>query len=183
MGIKNNCPPETIVTERLRLRIPQRSDADAIFQGYAQDPEVVRYLAWRPHQSIEETRRFIEERIVEWNTGSRFSWSITRKEDQHLIGMLSIRRPVPFRISMSYVICKGEWGKGYGTETARTILDWALSLPEVFRVEACCDLDNVGSARVLEKLGMNQEGILRRTGYTPNISDQPRDCFCYAKVK
>ena len=91
--------------------------------------------------------------------------------------MLSIRRPVQFRISMSYVICRDEWGKGYGTEAARSIMDWALSVPEVFRIEACCDIENVGSARVLEKLGMNREGILRRTGHTPNISDQPRDCF------
>jgi RimJ/RimL family protein N-acetyltransferase len=178
-----NYPPKTIVTKNLTLRIPQKSDTEAIFQGYAQNPEVVRYLAWRPHESIEETRRFVKARIAEWKTGPRFSWSITRKDDQRFLGMLSIRWPVPFRISMSYVICRSEWSKGYGTEAARAVMDWALSLLEVFRVEACCDIENPGSARVLEKLGMTQEGILRRMGYTPNISDEPRDCFCYAITK
>ena len=46
-------PPEVLETDRLRLRVPTLEDAPEIFLQYAQDPEVTKYLTWRPHQSIE----------------------------------------------------------------------------------------------------------------------------------
>jgi len=51
--------PETIQTERLILRKPRTEDAPIIFEAYAQDPEVTRYLVWHPHQQVEETQKFI----------------------------------------------------------------------------------------------------------------------------
>jgi len=46
-----------------------------------------------------------------------------------------------------------------------------------------CDVDNLASARVLEKVGMSREGVLRRSTMHPNASDEPRDSYCYAIVK
>ncbi len=62
------------------------------------------------------------------------------------------------------------------TEAANAVVDWALSQPEVFRVWAVCDVENVASARFLEKIGMRREGTLSRWIIHPNISEQPRDC-------
>jgi [ribosomal protein S5]-alanine N-acetyltransferase len=53
----------------------------------------------------------------------------------------------------------------------------------VFRIGAVCDVENIGSARVLEKSGFVREGLLRRWLLHPNISDEPRDCFSYACVR
>jgi ribosomal-protein-alanine N-acetyltransferase len=50
-------------------------------------------------------------------------------------------------------------------------------------VWAVCDVDNLASARVLEKAGMGREGRLRRWVLHPNVSAAPRDCWCYAHVK
>jgi RimJ/RimL family protein N-acetyltransferase len=69
------------------------------------------------------------------------------------------------------------------TEAATSIVDWAIAQPQIFRVWAFCDVENAASARVLEKLGMKYEGILRRWLAHTNISADPRDCLCYAKVK
>lgn len=69
------------------------------------------------------------------------------------------------------------------TEAVRAVVDWAIGQPEMHRVWAVCDVDNKASARVLEKAGMEREGILRRWSIHPNISEFPRDCICYAKVK
>jgi ribosomal-protein-alanine N-acetyltransferase len=55
--------------------------------------------------------------------------------------------------------------------------------PAVFRISAVCDVDNIGSARVMEKADLVREGVLRRWLVHPNISDQPRDCFSYARVR
>ncbi len=69
------------------------------------------------------------------------------------------------------------------TEAIRTITEWALSQPSIFRVWAVCDVENAASVKVLEKAGFQQEGIFRRWLIHPDISDEPRDCYCYAAVK
>jgi RimJ/RimL family protein N-acetyltransferase len=58
-----------------------------------------------------------------------------------------------------------------------------MGQPSVFRIGAFCDVDNVASARVMEKSGLVREGLLRRWLMHPNISDEPRDCFSYARVR
>src|SRR4051812_9656823 len=74
-------PPETIETARLLLRQPCMEDAEATFTQYAQDPEVTRYLTWRPHASIETTRAFLRRCMAAWDDGSAFPWTIIRAED------------------------------------------------------------------------------------------------------
>jgi RimJ/RimL family protein N-acetyltransferase len=69
------------------------------------------------------------------------------------------------------------------TEVVRAVNDWALAQPEVHRVWAVCDVDNLASARVMEKAGMAREGKLRRWAVHPNLSTEPRDFWCYARVK
>ncbi len=58
-----------------------------------------------------------------------------------------------------------------------------MSMPEIFRVEATCDVENVASARALEKAGLSREGLLRRYTIQPGISAEPRDSYLYAIVQ
>jgi [ribosomal protein S5]-alanine N-acetyltransferase len=58
-----------------------------------------------------------------------------------------------------------------------------LDRPDIWRLQAFCDLENRASARVLEKAGLTLEGILRRYMVFPNLGDVPRDVYCYAKVR
>jgi [ribosomal protein S5]-alanine N-acetyltransferase len=69
------------------------------------------------------------------------------------------------------------------TEIVRVLIDWALSQPSIYRVSAVCDSENLASARVMEKAGMQREGLVHRGVLHPNISDEPRDCWLYAKFK
>jgi RimJ/RimL family protein N-acetyltransferase len=59
----------------------------------------------------------------------------------------------------------------------------ALQQPSIFRIGAVCDVENIGSARVMEKAGLLREGLLRRWLVHPNVSDEPRDCWSYARVR
>jgi RimJ/RimL family protein N-acetyltransferase len=174
--------PEVVETSRLQLRRPQAKDAKAIFDAYAQDPAVTRYLVWRPHQSIQTTSEFIGQCLDRWSSGSAFPYVITRKSNDQAIGMLEIR-PERFKASMGYVLARPYWGQGFMPEAASAIAGMILSDPSMYRVEAFCDVENAASARVLEKVGMLREGVMRRYIVHPTLSHEPRDCYLYAITK
>jgi len=170
-----------IVTQRLRLRPPVLTDAEAIHHGYAQDPEVSRYMIWRPHGSLADTEAFLRSSMADWDGGSQWSWVITRFGDDTAIGMLAARPDGKHAVSLGYVLARSAWGNGYMTEAARAVIEsiWTTR-PDVFRIWAVCDVDNPASARVMEKAGMQREGRLARYIVHPNISEEPRDVFIHA---
>jgi ribosomal-protein-alanine N-acetyltransferase len=175
-------PPDHIETERLVLRIPSVADAKAIFNSYAQDTEVSRYLTWRPHKNVQETEGFLADCVAAWKGDARFPYAIALRESGEVIGMIEIRLK-DFKADVGYVISRQHWGKGMTTEALRRLVEWALRQESIYRVWALCDVDNLASARVLEKVGMRREGVLRRQIIHPNIGDEPRDCYCYAATK
>lgn len=175
-------PPEFIETARLRLRVPRLEDAEALFNGYMQDLEVVKYMYWMPHINVEESQNFVKRCIQDWETNTAYPWVIETLEDQIPIGVVELRVK-DFIAELGYVIARSYWGKGYMTEVSQPVVDWAMAQPSIYRVWATCDVDNIGSARVLEKVGMQREGVLRRWGVSRGISTEPRDRYCYAIVK
>lgn len=175
-------PPEGFETKRLYLRVPRLEDAEAIFNMYAQDNRVTRFVTWKPHESIEETREFLEGCVQAWEDCSSFPWVLVEKELDQLIGMLTVKIE-GHRAELGYVLAQAFWGEGYGTEAASLVVDWAIAQPKIFRVWAVCDVENHPSARVLEKTGMRREGTLKRWLYHPNFDRKPRDCYVYAIVK
>lgn len=171
-----------IETSRLKLRPSDLKDAEAIFEQYAQDSEVTRYLTWQPHKIIDTTMEFLRRCSDEWEHESAFAYVVIRKQDQQLIGMIEIRVD-GHRADIGYVFARAYWGHGYATEAVSSLVEWAMNQPYMYRVWAVCDIDNHASARVLEKVGMQREGILRRFLVHPTIAGEPRDCYCYSLVK
>jgi ribosomal-protein-alanine N-acetyltransferase len=174
--------PEQFETKRLVLRKPRLDDARAIFEGWAQDQEVTRYLTWRPHEQVEQTQEFVQSCIRAWEGETRFPYMITLKGSDEVIGMIDPRIEGP-KVGIGYVAARAHWGKGYVPEATRAIIDWAFQQPSIYRVYATTDVENIASRRVLEKVGMQCEGILRKYIFHPNISDVPRDSYMYAITK
>ena len=172
-------PPKTFKTERLRLRKIRLADADPIFRQYAQDPEVTKYVSWRAHQNLDETREYVRMCLLAWDVGKAFHWVIERAEDKQLMGMI-IARVNAEKWELGYVLARAYWRQGFMTEAVKGIIAWALKQKDIHRVWAVCDVDNIASARVMEKVGMQREGILKRWSVHPNISPEPRDSYCYA---
>lgn len=172
-------PPENIETKRLILRTPLSADADLIFAIYAQDSEVTKFLIWHPHKNVEETQAFVERCIQGWKDESSFAWVVIRKEDNALIGMIELRIDNG-QADFGYVLARDAWGQGYATEMAKAVVSWALSQPEIQRIWATCDCENIASARVLEKAGLKFEKVLKGYIVHPNISDDPRDSRLYS---
>jgi [ribosomal protein S5]-alanine N-acetyltransferase len=175
-------PPEILETRRLRLRLPSMADAAAIFSQYAQDIAVTKYLTWRPHKQIEETYDYLRRCLAGWDSASAFTWVLTPKASGELLGMVEIRIG-EYKADLGYVLARSYWGHGFMPEAVGAVVDWAMSSGGIFRVWAVCDVENSPSARVLEKVGMQKEGLLRRWISHPNVSDEPRDCFCYSKTR
>jgi len=174
-------PPESLTTSRLLLRKPRKEDAPLILAAYAQDPEVTRYLTFRPHRDLRDTREAVERFLEGWRSRTSFCWLIFTRHDEKLIGAIAARHDQG--INLGYLLARPFWRSGFMSEALTAIVDWAFTEPSVLRVWALCDLENEASARLLERNGFNQEGILRRWSLHPNISEVPRDCYCYAKTR
>jgi ribosomal-protein-alanine N-acetyltransferase len=175
-------PREIIQTERLWLRRAVIDDAEAVFAAYAQDLEVTKYLSWKPTGNLEDTHAHLQASSLAWEEGRAFQWVILRKEDRQLLGAVGLRVD-GHKVELGYVLARKFWRKGYMTEAVRVVVDEALKDKEVYRVWAVCDVENSASARVMEKAGMKFEGVLSRWSVHPTLSDEPRDCRCYAMTK
>jgi RimJ/RimL family protein N-acetyltransferase len=107
---------------------------------------------------------------------------LTEASDDRPIGMIELRR-FGHRAELGYVLARDRWGAGLMTEAAGAVVDWAPAEPGTFRVGAVTDVANHGSARVLEKIGMQREGLLRRWLVHPGLGPEPRDCWSFARVR
>jgi len=175
-------PPEIIETERLLLRKPSRDDAPAVFEGWAKHPEVTRFLTWFPHTCLEQSYALMQRSITAWDGETHFRYLLEIKGCGSLAGMIELRME-PIKMSFGYTGARDQWGKGYMTEAVCASIQWAFQQPMIHRVYATTDVENVPSRRVMEKAGMQCEGILRKDSIHPNISDLPRDCYIYSIVR
>jgi ribosomal-protein-alanine N-acetyltransferase len=174
--------PQEILTDRLRLRPPTVADADRMFTRYSRNPEVCRYLSWTPHQSIDDTHEYLRRISRENADGTSEGYLIFSRDSDELLGSVG-GRIQSHQIQFGYCLARDCWGQGYATEAARAFVAAAMDEPQNWRDQAFCDLENRASAHVLEKVGLTLEGVLRRYLVMPNISSEPRDMFCYAKVR
>jgi ribosomal-protein-alanine N-acetyltransferase len=98
------------------------------------------------------------------------------------VGLCGWRRPQPHSIEFGYCLGRRWWRRGIMSEVLPLLIEQAHSDPAVYRVYAYCHVDNIGSARVLERSGLALEGRLVRYGMFPNISAEPQDCLMFAKA-
>lgn len=175
-------PPEHFSTHRLFCRRTRRGDAEAIFAAYAADADVTRFLAWRPHANVESLAAFLDTQVEAWDAGSGFRYEVCAKGTDTPIGSIAARAEGA-RVNFGYVLAKPYWGRGLMAEALEWLIGWALAQPGVFRADAFCDVENLGSVRVMEKAGMKREGILRRWHVCPNLGPDPRDCIIYASTR
>ena len=170
---------QPIPTERLVLRRPLRGDIPAIFGTWAQDAEVTRYVIWPTHRSLADTEAFIGFADDGWADGSEYTWLICLKDGGMPIGSFALRPDGGYG-SIGYVIARHHWGQGIAAEAGRRILEVGFEEFGLQRIGAYCDLENVASARVMEKLGMEFEGTTPDCLVFPALSSAPRDCLFYS---
>ncbi len=174
--------PERIQTARLVLRKPSAADVEALFGRYAADSEVTRFLSWPRHQSLDDTRAFLEFSEREWERWPAGPYLIECRERGTLLGGTGLTFETRFRAATGYVLARDAWNMGYATEALTSMVNLAPRL-SLRRLYALCHPEHAASRRVLEKCGFVREGLLR--GYTdfPNLAPgEPGDVLCYARI-
>lgn len=156
-----------LITLRLRLRDFHPDDWQTVL-AYQRHPFYLRYYSWTD-RSAEEVQDFVQRCIDHQQDSPRikFQLAVELKESGELIGNCGIRRDKPGdpQADIGYEFDPRYWGQGYATEAASAVLAFGFRQLKVHRVWAHCVADNLGSARVLTKLGMRQEGRLREVEY------------------
>ena len=156
-----------ITTERLLLREFAAGDWRAVLD-YQRDPRYLRYYPW-DNRTEADARAFVA-MFREWQTEQprrRFQLAVARRQDGRLIGNCGIRRKPDndWEADIGYELSPDCWGQRYATEAARAVVDFGFRELRVQRISSWCIADNVASARVLERLGFQREGRLRRNEY------------------
>lgn len=158
-----NLGSKVLKTERLTLRPFRESDARAMFENWAGDPEVTKYLTWTPHKNVEETRKRCS--VVESMSaqGNYYHWAI--EFEGELIGDIELGEIDWTETgNVGYCMAKKYWGKGLMTEAFREAIRFAFEEVGLHRIEGMHAAFNIGSSRVMEKCGLKYEG-LKRGGY------------------
>lgn len=154
--------PPILTTARLRLRAFEDRDAEAIY-ALQSNPRVLRYWDSPPWTERGRAQTFLEacRTMEQEGTGARFV--IESLDSSQFLGWCSMFRwnPTYRSLGIGYCLDEPAWGKGYATEAVRAMLQWAYATLDLNRVEAELDTRNVASARVLEKLGFQREGLKR----------------------
>lgn len=152
--------PEVIETERLRLRPWALGDLDDIL-SYATDEEWARFLPVPIPYGPADGEEFLARQVL-LDRKVHPSWAVVL--DGSVIGGTNVRFQFEHALGeMGYSIARRHWGRGYATEAAGAVIDAAFRThPDLERLRAMADARNTASLRVLEKVGMTKEGLLRR---------------------
>jgi len=144
-------------TERLILRKYKEDDFAAV-HSYGSCAENLIYMQFGPN-SDEDTEKFINRAIAEGKREpcKEYMYAVVLKENGRLIGGCEISID---RGHLGWILHRDYWKQGYGTELGRELLQFGFEELGIRRISATCDAENVGSFRVMEKIGMRREGLL-----------------------
>ncbi|MBR3494326.1 MAG: GNAT family N-acetyltransferase [Clostridia bacterium] len=162
----NKTGTQRIETHRLILRPFRIEDAEDMYNHWASDPEVTRFLTWPVHAGVEVTRAVLQSWIAQYPNGSFFNWGIEWKETGSVIGSIAVVKldETKEAADIGYCMSRAFWGRGIMPEALRAVMDYLFDTVGLNRVAACHDVNNPKSGRVMQKAGMKFEGILRRAG-------------------
>lgn len=158
----------TLTTNRLVLREFRESDWQAVL-AYQSDPLYLRYNPWT-YRTEEDVRNFVQ-MFIDWSQDqprTKFQFAIVLPPEGRFIGNCGIRMRTAHtwesharEAEIGYELDSRYWGCGYATEAAQTLLRFGFMELRLHRIRAHCVLENVASAHVLEKIGMQREGHFR----------------------
>lgn len=188
-------PPRELHTARLWLRPPRPGDAEFAHARWDARADVLRYLDWHPATTLAQTRARLDWDAARWQKHSAWTWLMllhdprddAAPEWKALAGPIGLISLTPQRLDgpshhlrLGYLLAPEVRRHGLMREAVAAVCAAAWQDAVVQRLDALCDADNLPSLRLLEQLGWQREGLLRRHSLHPNVSDQARDVWICA---
>ena len=150
-----------IETERLILRPVCEEDCYDIFE-LSKDHSVGKNAGWKPHESIEETKKILNEIFI----GKDGIFAIVLKDTSKVIGTVGLIDDTARKNSTSkmigYSLSHKYWGLGYMTESVKAVIEYGFTFMDLSIISASCYPHNQRSKSVLKKCGVEYEGTLRQ---------------------
>ncbi len=149
-------------TPRLLLRPFRETDIPAIVR-LLQDPDIAKTTLNVPYPYAEkDARNWLEIQQQERRQGTGYTFAIVLREDGEFVGAIDIRPDMRHKkAEIGYWIGKRYWGQGYATEAARAIIRYGFESLGLNRIYATHFAENPASGRVMQKAGMQYEGLMR----------------------
>ena len=171
-----HCGTQRIETDRLVLRRFSVDDAEAMYRNWASDPEVVRYLTWPAHDSVEVTKAVLNAWASSYPKKDYYQWAIVLKaHGSDPIGSISAVhvKDDAASVEIGYCIGKAWWHQGITSEALGAVMAFFFDTVGADRVESRHDLRNPRSGMVMKRCGMRYE-------YTSRASDKNNQGVCDA---
>lgn len=161
-----HCGTKVIETDRLILRQFKVDDKTAMFNNWASDSDVAKYLTWPAHDSEALTAMLLDDWTKRYEKEDTYNWAIVIKGSDEPIGNISVveQKEIINEAQLGYCMGKAYWGQGYMPEAARAVINYLFFEAGFERIYAGHDVNNPKSGRVMEKIGMKKEGIHRKAG-------------------
>lgn len=166
-----------------RLKLIQASlDRTADLFAFAGSREATRFMSWETNTSLEQTVRAIHYMMAAYEADQPAPWLILHKEADRVIGMAGFNwyHPTHRRAEISYALAPAWWGQGLATEAVRALIRFGFGRLDLNRIEALVHPENTSSRRVLDKVGMVEEGLLQEALFLKGV---PTDHLLYRVLK
>lgn len=155
----------TIETERLILRRFTAEDAEAMFKNWTSNDNVTKFLRWKTHPDISETREYIRSQLENYKTRPDFyDWAIELKSLGEPIGSISavdLNDDIG-AVEIGYCIGEAWWRQGYTSEALAAVMKFFFEEAGANRIFSEHDVNNPNSGKVMQKCGLKYEGTLRQ---------------------
>lgn len=146
-----------IKTKQLVLRPLGMEDLNVVHE-YASDMETTKYMINLPNKTLAETKAFLKVVSQEWQKEAPDFYEFAIVLNKQQIGAISLYLSEDHKEGeLGWILNKNYWGKGYTTEAAVALKDYAINVLGVTRLIAHCDASNIASYRVMEKIGLTLE--------------------------
>lgn len=163
-----------IATARLVLRRPEERDLAAL-AAFNADPETMRFLGTGETLDERGSWRQLAMLLGHWALRGYGLFAVEERASGAFVGRTGLLYPAAWpEIELAWGIARPHWGRGYASEAALAVRDWAFGTLGLERVASFIHRENLRSMRVAEKIGSRREGTLRLMGHEVFVYAQAR---------
>lgn len=151
-------------------------DAPRVFR-LTGNPDVTKYLGFHTHVVEQQASELIARHAG--NPQAKWLAVCSKNDETDVLGLAGFEVQ-GHQATITIMFRPDRAARGAGRAFSKPFVQWVFTHPKIWRVWAYCHVDNIPVQRVLERMGAEREGRLRRFEFFPNVSDEPQDVYVYA---